>query len=64
MRIQTQYWAKPMPIRDMDWSAWDSDTYDCEWEGEETGYVGSPMGHGATEDEAIADLKEQLEMDR
>lgn len=34
------------------WSAIDDDTY---------GGHGSPMGWGATEAEAIADLKEQLE---
>ncbi len=49
--IKTNYWAKPIPNRNFDWSAVDDDTYDGE---------GSPVGYGATEQEAIADLTEQL----
>lgn len=51
MKIVTNRWAKPIPNRSMDWSAIDDDTYD----------LGSPTGWGATEQEAIADLLEQLE---
>jgi hypothetical protein len=57
MKITTDYWPKPIPQRDFDWSAIDEDTYDADWEGEERGFVSkSPIGYGATEEEAIADL--------
>lgn len=45
-KIMTSYWAKPIPDRRFDWSAW----YDGE---EEFG----PYGYGRTEDEAIRELK-------
>lgn len=51
-RIRTNHEYPPIPIRDMDWSAVDDSTYDGE---------GCPIGWGATEEEAIADLLEQLE---
>ena len=55
----------PIPIRSMDWSAVDDDTYDCSYDGEdETGHhwtSSSPVGHGETQAEAIKDLLEQLE---
>lgn len=47
----------------MDWVAWDDDTYDASFEGsDESGdhWKSSPMGYGATEQEAIDDLLEQL----
>ena len=47
-KIVTDYWAKPIPLRQFDWSAVTED-YD----------VGSPVGYGRTEAEAIADLHEQ-----
>lgn len=53
MKIVTTYVYPPIPIRSMDWSAVDDETYDGE---------GCPIGHGATEAEAIADLIEQMEM--
>lgn len=54
--IRTSYWAKPIPLRQFDWEA----ALD--------GYDGAPdasgpqtmIGHGATEEEAVADLTEQL----
>lgn len=54
MKIQTDYWAKPIPIRRFDWCAtWENyeggDGYD-----ERPG----PVGYGATEQEAIDDLLE------
>lgn len=52
MKIVTEYWAKPIPRRDWDWAAYDDDTYDG---------PGCPVGTGATEAEAIADLMEKLE---
>jgi hypothetical protein len=58
MRIETNYWRKPIPNNKYDWSAIDSDTYD--------GAPDSPrraraQGFGSTEEEAIQDLREQLE---
>lgn len=50
MQIKTKYDPPPIPLRDHDWSAYDYDTYD----------EGMPVGYGATEQEAIDDLKEQL----
>lgn len=56
MKIKTSYVYPPIPQRTMDWQAWDDDTYD----GAEDSH--SPIGWGATEQEAIDDLKEQLEL--
>jgi hypothetical protein len=50
--IRTTHEFPPIPIRSMDWSAVDDDSYDGE---------GSPIGRGATEAEAVADLIEQIE---
>lgn len=49
-RIDTRYDHPPIPIRSRDWSA-------------TTEYYapGGPIGHGATEEEAIADLKQQID---
>lgn len=51
MKIVTHYDPPPIPRRDADWTAVDDDTY---------GGPGSPIGTGATEAEAIADLLEQM----
>jgi len=48
MTLSTSYWAKPIPDRRYDWSAWDDDTYEG---------VGR-MGWGRTEQEAVEDLLE------
>jgi hypothetical protein len=48
-RIQTSYWAKPIPDRRCDWTAW----YDND-EPDDDGKM--LCGFGATEAEAIADL--------
>lgn len=51
LRIRTDYDAKPIPLRQFDWTAVDDATYDgppC------------PVGFGRTEDEAIADLLTDL----
>lgn len=47
-QIKTHYDPPPIPVRDHDWSAYDYDTYDEDM----------PVGYGATEAEAIEDLKE------
>jgi hypothetical protein len=52
MRIITSFVNPPIPIRRFDWSAVDDDTYDG---------PGCPIGYGATKEEAIGDLMEQLE---
>ncbi len=49
-KIQTSYIYPPIPIRNFDWSA-TFDNYE----------PGQPIGHGATEQEAIEDLKAQVE---
>jgi hypothetical protein len=54
MKISTEYWAKPIPIREFDWVAVDSDTYD----GAPDAHC--PIGYGTTEQAAIDDLMEQL----
>ena len=50
LKITTTHNPPPIPLRCFDWSATLAD-YD----------EGDPVGHGATEAEAIEDLKEQLE---
>ena len=47
--MRTEYWPKPIPMRQFDWSAV-TDDYE----------PGHPIGFGATETEAIRDLTEQL----
>lgn len=60
MKISTEYYMKPIPLREWDWSAIDSDTYDvdCDQDGF---FSNSPVGYGATEAEAIQDLQDQIE---
>ena len=58
-KIVTSFDYPPIPIRNLDWSAIESNTYDAELvDGE---WKGGPQGHGATELEAIQDLVAQLE---
>lgn len=60
MRITTSYDFPPIPDRSMDWSAIDSDTYDCDCD--QDGFFSTdPVGRGATEAEAVADLLQQIE---
>lgn len=60
MKIQTSFDYPPIPVRSFDWSAIDADTYDCDCD--QDGFFSlSPIGHGATEQEAIQDLLDQLE---
>lgn len=61
--VSTAFEYPPIPCRNMDWSAVDDNSYDASYEGEdETGHhwSSSPVGRGATEQEAIEDLLEQL----
>lgn len=55
MKIRTEYDPKPIPRRDSDWLAVDDETYDG---------PGAPIGTGATEQDAIDDLLEQIEAER
>lgn len=50
MKIVTSYDPKPIPCRDHDWSAIDSDGYDYD----------SPVGYGPTEAVALIALLELL----
>ena len=52
MKIQTNYIFPPIPSRNCDWSAVDSETYDG---------VGCPIGFGSTEQEAVDDLLGKIE---
>ena len=50
VKIRTEYIYPPIPVRDLDWRATD-ENYD----------LGSPIGYGRTETDAIADLLAQIE---
>jgi len=54
-KVVTNYWMKPIPTNKFDWSAV-LDGYDG---APDAGF--QPVGHGATEEEAIADLRDQIE---
>ncbi len=54
MKIRTHFDPKPIPDRSCDWSAYDEETYE----------PGAPLGFGETEEEAIADLEEQIEEEK
>lgn len=53
LTIKTSCVCPPIPIRNLDWQAVDDRTYDG---------PGSPMGTGVTEQEAIDDLLQQLDI--
>ena len=52
-KIRTDFWMKPIPPRQFDWSA----TYD-DYDGAEDSGNRGQIGYGRTEAEAIADLRE------
>lgn len=58
-RIVTDYWEKPVPSNQFDWSAtsanYDADCEDGLWRGSH------PIGYGSSEDAAIADFLAQVE---
>lgn len=58
LTIRTNFDYPPIPVRQFDWSAIDDDTYD----GAEDSHC--PIGHGATEEDAIEDLLEQIDDDK
>jgi hypothetical protein len=59
VKIETSFVYPPIPTRKFDWQAttenYDAELVDGEW------VSSHPIGHGATEQEAIDDLKQQLE---
>jgi hypothetical protein len=59
IRIHTTHVYPPIPVRSFDWSAVD-DNYDCDCD-QEGFFSNCPIGYGATEEEAIADLIERIE---
>lgn len=63
IQLSTSCDCPPIPDRSMDWSAIDSNTYDCDFIGGEDDEwkESGGHGHGATEQEAIDDLFDQLE---
>lgn len=56
VKIHTNHDYPPIPVRDMDWSAI-TDNYD----GAEDSRTRGQIGRGATEQEAINDLLDQIE---
>lgn len=62
-KIEVDCLCPPIPYRGWDWEASvHNGDYDYDWDGEAWVFVGTdPVGHGATRDEAIADLMWQLE---
>jgi len=60
IKVRTTFEYPPIPVRDMDWSAIDDDTYDVDCDGDGF-FSNSPVGRGATEEAAIQDLLEQIE---
>ena len=59
VKIHTNHDYPPIPVRSMDWSAV-IDDYDCDCD-QDGFFSTSPIGHGATEQEAIADLMTEIE---
>jgi hypothetical protein len=57
MNIRTEFWAKPIPTTSLDWSAIDYDTYDG---APDSGPRARLIGYGPTEEDAIADLHNQI----
>ena len=53
MKIETTFVYPPIPDRNFDWCAIDGDTFCC-------AECHSPVGYGATEQAAIADLLEKI----
>lgn len=49
--VVTSYECPPIPCRSMDWAAWD----------DRLGADSSPVGRGATEEDAITDLLDKMD---
>jgi hypothetical protein len=61
LRIHTSHDYPPIPVRSFDWSAV-TDDYDCDCD-QDGFFSTNPIGHGATEQEAIEDLLEQMDIE-
>lgn len=61
MDIRTVHVYPPIPIRTLDWQAYDADTMDRCGDPECLCHKKHPVGAGATEQEAVADLLEQMQ---
>lgn len=59
LTIHTNHDNPPIPVCDFDWSAV-TDDYDCDCD-QDGFFSTSPIGHGATEEDAIEDLLEQID---
>lgn len=60
IELATNFDYPPIPVRNLDWSAIDSNTYDADCD--QDGYFStSSCGRGATKMEAVGDLLDQLE---
>jgi hypothetical protein len=58
VKIHTSFDYPPISVRTFDWSAV-TDDYDCDCD--QDGFFSTcPVGHGATEQDAIEDLLEQI----
>lgn len=60
IKVSTSFDYPPIPIRSMDWSAVDSNTYDADCD-QDGFFTSCPIGRGATELEAVRDLLNQIE---
>jgi hypothetical protein len=59
VKVRTTFEYPPIPVRSMDWSAVTDDyDADCDQDGF---FSNCPIGHGATEQDAIDDLLEQMD---
>jgi hypothetical protein len=58
VRIVTDFWMKPIPMRDSDWMAVTED-----YDGAEDSPTRNQVGYGPTEQAAVSDLIEQLQDD-
>lgn len=62
IELNTSFVYPAIPFRSYDWSAIDSNTYDCDYDYNAECWVSKcPQGCGETEIEAINDLLEQIE---
>ena len=55
INVRSEYWAKPIPPREFDWSAIDDGTYDGAPDSKS-----NAIGYGETEQDAIDDLLGQI----
>lgn len=62
VHLETVFVYPPIPTRTCDWTAYDGNTLDADFDYDRGCYVSTkPVGWGATEAEAIQDFFDQLE---